>query len=151
MSDGEQSDFFAADPPEKAEPGRDASAGGAPAGKMQPLAARMRPRALAEMVGQEHILRPGGLLARLVTGNRFGSLIFYGPPGSGMGVLQEKSGDVLSGYLAGLLSQPDLRSDVLKTIRYAVWQHGAAADALQAARANWVVEHLIETVGAVKG
>jgi putative ATPase len=56
---------------------------------MQPLAARMRPRALAEMVGQEHILRPGGLLARLVTANRFGSLIFYGPPGSGKTSLAE--------------------------------------------------------------
>ena len=63
---------------------------------------------------------------------------------------QGGSGDVLAGYLAGLLVQPDLRADVLKTIRYAVWQHGAAADCLQAARANWVVEDLVATVGAVK-
>jgi putative ATPase len=48
-----------------------------------PLAARMRPRRLAEVVGQEHLLRPGSLLPRLVAQNRFGSLIFYGPPGSG--------------------------------------------------------------------
>jgi NAD(P)H-hydrate epimerase len=63
---------------------------------------------------------------------------------------QGGSGDVLSGYLAGLLAQPDLRADPLKAIRYAVWQHGAAADALQAARANWVVEELVEAMGAVK-
>lgn len=49
----------------------------------QPLAARMRPRRLAEVVGQEHILKPGSLLPRLVAQNRFGSLIFYGPPGCG--------------------------------------------------------------------
>src|SRR5208282_6088732 len=43
----------------------------------------MRPRRLSEVVGQEHILGPGSLLARLVAQNRFGSLLFYGPPGSG--------------------------------------------------------------------
>jgi putative ATPase len=89
MSEGEQSDLFATDPPERPDPGRDSSGGGGPVGRMQPLAARMRPRTLAEMVGQEHILRPGGLLLRLVAGNRFGSLIFYGPPGSGKTSLAE--------------------------------------------------------------
>src|SRR3954469_21689019 len=49
----------------------------------QPLAARMRPRRLAEVVGQDHILKPGSLLPRLVAQNRFGSLLFYGPPGCG--------------------------------------------------------------------
>jgi putative ATPase len=49
----------------------------------QPLAARMRPRRLAEVVGQDHILKEGALLPRLVAQNRFGSLIFYGPPGTG--------------------------------------------------------------------
>jgi NAD(P)H-hydrate epimerase len=64
---------------------------------------------------------------------------------------QGGSGDVLAGYLAGLLAQPALRADPLETIRYAVWQHGAAADALQASRANWVVEDLIDVIGSVKG
>ena len=63
---------------------------------------------------------------------------------------QGGSGDVLAGYLAGLLAQPHLRADPLQTIRYAVWQHGAAADRLQALRANWAVEDLVETVGTVK-
>ena len=49
----------------------------------QPLAARMRPRSLVEVVGQQHILAPGSLLPRLVAQNRFGSLLFYGPPGCG--------------------------------------------------------------------
>lgn len=49
----------------------------------QPLAARMRPRTLSEIVGQEHLTAPGSLLPRLIATNRFGSLIFYGPPGCG--------------------------------------------------------------------
>ena len=51
--------------------------------KHQPLAARMRPRCLAEVVGQQHITAQGNLLPRLVAQNRFGSLLFYGPPGCG--------------------------------------------------------------------
>ena len=62
---------------------------------------------------------------------------------------QGGSGDVLSGYIAGLLTQSELRSDPLKTLRYAVWQHGAAADRLQATRRNWVVEDLFEHLGNV--
>lgn len=49
----------------------------------QPLAARMRPLSLKEIVGQEHLTAPGSLLPRLIASNRFGSLIFYGPPGCG--------------------------------------------------------------------
>lgn len=63
---------------------------------------------------------------------------------------QGGSGDVLAGFLAGLLAQPALQADPLKTIRYAVWQHGAAADRLQATRSNWVTEDLVEVVGTVK-
>src|SRR5205807_7264016 len=48
-----------------------------------PLAARMRPRTLEEFVGQEHFLGPGKLLRRLLQADRLGSVIFYGPPGSG--------------------------------------------------------------------
>jgi putative ATPase len=55
----------------------------------QPLAARMRPRKLEEIVGQEHILQPGNLLPRLIASNRFGSLLFYGPPGCGKTSLAE--------------------------------------------------------------
>ena len=55
---------------------------------------------------------------------------------------QGGSGDLLGGYLAGLLAQPDWQNDPLTTIRYAVWQHGAAADRLSEARTNWTVEDL---------
>ncbi len=49
----------------------------------QPLAARLRPRTLAEFVGQEHIIGPGRLLSRAIQADQLSSLIFYGPPGTG--------------------------------------------------------------------
>ncbi len=49
----------------------------------EPLAARMRPRALDELIGQEHILGPGRLLRRAIAADQLSSLIFSGPPGSG--------------------------------------------------------------------
>jgi NAD(P)H-hydrate repair Nnr-like enzyme with NAD(P)H-hydrate dehydratase domain len=60
---------------------------------------------------------------------------------------QGGSGDVLSGYLAGLLAQPSLQDDPLKALRYGVWQHGNTADLLQTERSNWVVEDLVARLG----
>lgn len=51
--------------------------------RVQPLAARMRPRSLDEFVGQEHFLGPGKMLRRMLDADRLGSVIFYGPPGCG--------------------------------------------------------------------
>ena len=48
-----------------------------------PLADRMRPRTLDEMVGQKHILSRGSLLYRAIEADRLGSCIFYGPAGCG--------------------------------------------------------------------
>jgi NAD(P)H-hydrate repair Nnr-like enzyme with NAD(P)H-hydrate dehydratase domain len=63
---------------------------------------------------------------------------------------QGGSGDLLSGFIVGLLAQPPLQADVGKTLAYAVWQHGAAADKLQAARGNWIVEDLADELGNVR-
>ncbi|MCX5077785.1 replication-associated recombination protein A [Streptomyces sp. NBC_00424] len=48
-----------------------------------PLAVRMRPRTLAEVVGQAHLLRPGAPLRRLAEGEAVASVLLYGPPGTG--------------------------------------------------------------------
>jgi len=72
--------------------------------------------------------------------------IFVNPSGNPH-LAQGGSGDLLAGFIAGLLAQPALTADAGKTIRYAVWQHGAAADKLQAARANWTVEDLAIELG----
>lgn len=48
-----------------------------------PLAARMRPRTLEEFVGQEHLLTPGHALGDSIRRGTIGSVVFWGPPGSG--------------------------------------------------------------------
>jgi putative ATPase len=48
-----------------------------------PLADRLRPQALAEVVGQEHLTGPEGTIGRMVAAGRLSSLILWGPPGSG--------------------------------------------------------------------
>jgi len=60
---------------------------------------------------------------------------------------QGGSGDVLAGFLTGLLAQPELQSDPLVAIRYAVFEHGAAADRLSQKCSNWTVEDLIIELG----
>jgi putative ATPase len=80
MSSTEQPDLFG---DEAALPPATPAVTADPKPTHQPLAARMRPRRLSEVVGQDHILKPGSLLPRLVAQNRFGSLLFYGPPGCG--------------------------------------------------------------------
>ena len=51
--------------------------------KESPLAARMRPRTLDEVVGQEHIIGKDKLLYRAIQADKISSVIFYGPPGTG--------------------------------------------------------------------
>ncbi|MCJ7438595.1 MAG: AAA family ATPase, partial [Acidimicrobiia bacterium] len=48
-----------------------------------PLAARLRPRSLDEVVGQEHLLGPGRPLRTLIQADRLSSLVLWGPPGTG--------------------------------------------------------------------
>ena len=49
----------------------------------RPLADRMRPMSLLDVAGQEHLLGEGGALSRLIASSSLGSLIFWGPPGTG--------------------------------------------------------------------
>ncbi|CAA2158778.1 replication-associated recombination protein A [Methylobacterium brachiatum] len=73
------SDLFAS-----AEPPSGPDSGHAPvAAASRPLADRLRPQSLAEVVGQEHLTGEGGALTRLLRGKSLGSLIFWGPPGTG--------------------------------------------------------------------
>lgn len=51
--------------------------------KNRPLADRLRPATLADVVGQDHLLKEGGALARMLDAEWLASLIFWGPPGTG--------------------------------------------------------------------
>ncbi len=50
---------------------------------MKPLAYRMRPKKLEDIVGQQHLVAPGKILARMVAAKLLSSMILYGPPGTG--------------------------------------------------------------------
>jgi NAD(P)H-hydrate epimerase len=60
---------------------------------------------------------------------------------------QGGSGDLLAGFITGLLAQPALQADAAKTLAYAVWEHGTAADKLQSVRTSWTIEDLAEALG----
>ncbi|TMK22948.1 MAG: replication-associated recombination protein A [Actinobacteria bacterium] len=64
---------------------RAASSGGPPpsAPPSAPLAARLRPRSLDDLVGQQHLLAPGSVLRGLIEEDRLRSVLLYGPPGTG--------------------------------------------------------------------
>src|ERR1041384_746447 len=49
----------------------------------RPLADKLRPEQLSDVVGQDHLLGPDGALTRMLQSNSLGSLIFWGPPGTG--------------------------------------------------------------------
>ena len=57
--------------------------------EFQPLAARMRPRTLAEYIGQQHLLAPGKPLPRAIEAGHLHSMILWGPPGTGKTTLAE--------------------------------------------------------------
>ena len=66
------SDLFPPDPAAPAEPADDA-----------PLADRLRPRGLADIIGQDHLTGPQGAIGRMVAAGRLSSMILWGPPGTG--------------------------------------------------------------------
>jgi ADP-dependent NAD(P)H-hydrate dehydratase / NAD(P)H-hydrate epimerase len=61
---------------------------------------------------------------------------------------QGGSGDVLAGYLAGFLAQPELSAHTSLAIRHAVWQHGATSDRLTTNHPTWTIENLVDELGS---
>ncbi|MDB6039231.1 MAG: Bifunctional NAD(P)H-hydrate repair enzyme [Verrucomicrobiales bacterium] len=72
--------------------------------------------------------------------------IYVNPSGNPF-MAQGGTGDILSGYLGGLLAQPRLQANPLRTIRYGVWRHGASADSLLQNRLDWTTEDLAAAIG----
>ncbi|MGE5181725.1 MAG: replication-associated recombination protein A [Acidobacteriota bacterium] len=68
----------------------------------EPLAERMRPRSLSELVGQSHLVGSGRILSNLGPGRAIPSLILWGPPGSGKTTLARLLGETLKAELVSL-------------------------------------------------
>jgi len=73
--------------------------------------------------------------------------LFINPTGNA-GLAQGGTGDVLAGFLGGVLAQPAAQADALQAVRFAMFRHGRAADALAASRRTWDVEDLLGALGA---
>ena len=67
-----------------------------------PLASRMRPTTLDEVVGQEHIIGKDKLLYRAIRADKLSSVIFYGPPGTGQTTLAKVIANTTSAAVAQL-------------------------------------------------
>jgi putative ATPase len=112
--DEEQTDLFgdARAATDGAAPG-DGQAATAPPRPSAPLAARMRPRTLDELTGQDRVVGPGSVLRRALDGDRLPSLILWGPPGSGKTslaiILAQTSGAAFESVSAVSSGVADLR------------------------------------------
>ncbi|UAJ09003.1 replication-associated recombination protein A [Glacieibacterium megasporae] len=85
-------DLFAADPPHAAPVAAGAS----------PLAERLRPRTLADVVGQEHLTGPAGAIGRMVAAGKLASLVLWGPPGTGKTTIARLLADAVGMRFVGI-------------------------------------------------
>ncbi|MFF0813912.1 replication-associated recombination protein A [Rhodococcus sp. NPDC003318] len=83
LGPAEESGLFEAPGTEREAPSGGLTGGLAPTRPDAPLAVRMRPQTLGEVLGQDHLLGPGAPLRRLVEGSGAASVMLYGPPGTG--------------------------------------------------------------------
>jgi putative ATPase len=84
--------------------------------KEAPLAARLRPLTLGELVGQPHIAGEGTLLYRAITADKLTSLVLYGPPGTGKTTLAR----VIANTTRGFFTQLNATASGVKDIKAAV-------------------------------
>lgn len=90
-----------------------------------PLAARMRPRTLDEVVGQEHIIGKGKLLYRAIIADKLSSIILYGPPGTGKTTLAKVIANTTSAEFKQVNATIAGKKDLEKVISDAKYNFGA--------------------------
>lgn len=81
-----------------------------------PLAARMRPQTLDEIVGQQELIGPGTLLRRAIEADRVPSLILYGPPGSGKTTLARVIASTTKAYFVPINAVASGVAELRKTV-----------------------------------
>ena len=84
-----------------------------------PLASRMRPAALSEIVGQQHILGKDKLLYRAIQADKLGSVIFYGPPGTGKTTIARVIANTTSAEFTQLNATTAGKKDMEEVVRQA--------------------------------
>lgn len=87
--------------------------------KESPLAARMRPRTLEEVVGQEHIIGKDKLLYRAIKADKISSVIFYGPPGTGKTTLAKVIANTTSAEFTQINATAAGKKDMEEVIKKA--------------------------------
>lgn len=81
-----------------------------------PLAARLRPQTIDDVVGQEHILDKNKLLYRAIKADKLGSLILYGPPGTGKTTLAKVIANTTKSYFVQLNATIAGKKDIQQVI-----------------------------------
>ncbi len=92
--------------------------------KESPLAARMRPRTLDEVVGQEHIIGKDKLLYRAIQADKISSIIFYGPPGTGKTTLAKVIANTTSAEFTQINATVAGKKDMEEVVAKAKEQQG---------------------------
>lgn len=89
-----------------------------------PLASRMRPKTLEELVGQEELLGKDKLLYRAIKADKIQSLLFYGPPGTGKTTLAKIIAHTTKSYFTTLNATLCGKSDILNAVEEAKRNYG---------------------------
>lgn len=89
-----------------------------------PLAMRMRPRTLEEVVGQQHIIGKGRLLYRAIKADKLSSVVFYGPPGTGKTTLARVIANTTNANFKQLNATTSGKKDMEEVTAFAKQQLG---------------------------
>lgn len=89
-----------------------------------PLASRMRPTKLSEIVGQQHILGEDKLLYRAIKADKLQSLIFYGPPGTGKTTIAKVIANTTKAHFIILNATTSGKAEIVKAVEEAKMQRG---------------------------
>ena len=84
-----------------------------------PLASRLRPETLDEVVGQQHIIGKDKLLYRAIKADKLGSIIFYGPPGTGKTTLAKVIANTTSAKFMQINATVAGKKDMEEVVRQA--------------------------------